>query len=104
MSELTINDLTIVRHWSPTPGVVFVEAHADGTRYNCCLTHDQQKNEWWVMIENLSFPVAMPALPHLAGWHWSYLCSKMPVESRNEHTARALALIMQLVHDVYVGE
>ena len=63
MADLTLDEIRIDRDWSPTPGVIFIDAAAEATRYNCCFTFDRQRDEWYVMIENLQ--ECLPALPHL---------------------------------------
>lgn len=102
MSDLTLSDIRIDVMEMVGPGypsVIHVDAAAEMTRYHCLFT--KIHGEWWVMIENLSYPVALPALPHLAGWYWDWVLSKMSPSSRNERTAMALTLLMQHAADTY---
>ena len=73
-------------------------AAAEATRYNCCFTFDRQRDEWYVMIAHLQ--ECLPALPHLQGWHWTYFQGKLA--GHNQRTAMALALLCQMVFDVYL--
>ena len=98
MADLTLDEIRIDRDWSPTPGVIFIDAAAEATRYNCCFTFDRQRDEWYVMIENLQ--ECLPALPHLQGWHWTYFQGKLA--GHNQRTAMALTLLCQMVFDVYL--
>lgn len=69
--------------------VVEVEASAEMTRYHCLMVRREDR-QWFIMCENLK--LALPLLPHLDGWHWSYIQSKI---HDNGRTSMALTLLME---------
>jgi len=76
--------------------IVFIEAAAEATRYHMIVVTDRVDG-WWIACENLSIPFILPVMPYLPGWRWQYLQGKLP--DHNERTARALALILNVVHE-----
>lgn len=74
--------------------IVELEAAAEATRYHCLFVRGED-GQWWVTVENLQ--IALPLLPTLAQWHWSYIQSKL---HDNGRTSMALTLLMQYVHDL----
>jgi hypothetical protein len=72
---------------------VELEAAAEMTRYHCLMVR-RTDGQWFVMCENLE--LALPLLPTLGGWHWSYIQGKL---RDNGRTSMAMTLLMQHVHD-----